>query len=127
MIAKRLTAVGCALITMIVMAVWTHQGGAAQEHALTVTAASSPAAPGSAQPQLSVSSRGVLLSWIERAGTYASLKFAERTAAGWTPTRQVAAGDDWFVNWADVPSVQRLDNGALAAHWLQKSGADTYA
>ena len=36
-------------------------------------------------------------------------------------------GYDWFVNWADVPSVVRLANGTLAGHWLQKSGADTYA
>ncbi len=55
------------------------------------------------------------------------MKFAERTATGWSPATTVAAGDDWFVNWADVPSVLRLDNGTLAAHWLQKSGADTYA
>lgn len=39
----------------------------------------------------------------------------------------MASGADWFVNWADVPSVLRLADGSLAAHWLQKSGADTYA
>ena len=88
---------------------------------------STPAASGSAQPQLSVSSRGVLVSWIERTGDVATLKFAERTAAGWTPARTVASGKDWFVNWADVPSVLRLPSGALVAHWLQKSGPSTYA
>ncbi|MFA5907827.1 MAG: sialidase family protein [Vicinamibacterales bacterium] len=87
----------------------------------------SPAAANSAQPQMSVSSRGVLLSWIERAGELATLKFAERTASGWTEARTVASGRDWFVNWADVPSVMRLPSGTLVAHWLQKSGADTYA
>jgi hypothetical protein len=87
----------------------------------------SPAASGSAQPQLSVSSRGVLLSWIERTGDLASLKFAERTKDGWTPPGTVASGRDWFVNWADVPSVLRLEDGSLYGHWLQKSGPDTYA
>lgn len=87
----------------------------------------SPAASNSAQPQLSVSDRGVLLSWIERNESRATLKFAERTRSGWTDARVVASGDDWFVNWADVPSVVRLSDGALAAHWLQKSGPDTYA
>ena len=86
-----------------------------------------PAGPGSAQPQLSASDRGVLLSWIEKPGTRATLKFAERTANGWSAPREVASGDDWFVNWADVPSVVRLADGTLAAHWLQKSGPDTYA
>lgn len=31
------------------------------------------------------------------------------------------------MNWADVPSVVRLASGELVAHWLQKSGSDTYA
>ena len=87
----------------------------------------SPATGNAAQPQLSVSSRGVLLSWIERSGDLASLKFAERTATGWTEVRTVASGRDWFVNWADVPSVIRLPNGTIVGHWLQKSGPDTYA
>jgi hypothetical protein len=88
---------------------------------------SAPVGANSAQPQLTVSARGVLLSWIERDGTTATLKFAERTRSGWTDARTVAGGSDWFVNWADVPSVVRLDDGTLAAHWLQKSGPDTYA
>ena len=88
---------------------------------------SSPAAAGSAQPQLTVSKRGVLLSWIEREGGRTVLKYADRTATGWSASRAVASGTDWFVNWADVPSVVRLDDGTLAAHWLQKTGAGTYA
>jgi hypothetical protein len=39
----------------------------------------------------------------------------------------VASGRNWFVNWADVPSVLRLPSGAIVAHWLQKSAASTYA
>ena len=69
----------------------------------------------------------MLLSWIERTGDLATLKFAERTGSGWTDARTVASGRDWFVNWADVPSVMRLPNGTLVGHWLQKSGPDTYA
>lgn len=87
----------------------------------------SPAAADSGQPQLTASARGVLLSWVERAGPAATLKFAERTADGWSTPVTVASGTDWFVNWADVPSVLRLADGALAGHWLQKSGAGTYA
>lgn len=87
----------------------------------------SPATGESGQPQLSVSDRGVILSWIERAGETATLKLATRTKDGWSEARPVASGGNWFVNWADVPSVIRLTDGALAAHWLQKSGAGTYA
>jgi hypothetical protein len=86
-----------------------------------------PALPNSAQPQLSVSQRGVLLSWIERSGDLATLRFAERIASGWSEPRTIASGRDWFVNWADVPSALRLPSGVIVAHWLQKSGPDTYA
>jgi hypothetical protein len=101
--------------------------GIAQEFALAAQPVESPAAPGSAQPQLTDSSRGVLLSWVERTGAQAALKFAERTGSGWSTPRQVAAGPDWFVNWADVPSVIRLADGSIYGHWLQKSGPGTYA
>jgi hypothetical protein len=87
----------------------------------------SPAAADSAQPQLSVSHRGALLSWVEKQGQTAVLKFSERTHSGWSKPATVASGSDWFVNWADVPSVIRLDQGAVVAHWLQKSGPDPYA
>lgn len=87
----------------------------------------SPAGPNSAQPQLTTSARGVLLSWIEQDGSKAALRFAERTSTGWSQARTVASGTDWFVNWADVPSVLRLADGTLVGHWLQKSGPDTYA
>ena len=94
---------------------------------LKVAPLQSPAGAVSGQPHLSVSSRGVLLSWIERSGPRASLKFSERTANGWTAAKTVASGDNWFVNWADVPSVFRLPNGTIVGHWLQKSGPGTYA
>ena len=99
----------------------------AQSADTSVVPVTSPAGPGSAQPQLTVSARGVLLSWIERSGDVATLKFSERKGDSWTPARTVASGKDWFVNWADVPSVIRLADGSLYGHWLQKSGADTYA
>jgi hypothetical protein len=94
---------------------------------IAVTPLETPAAADSAQPQMTVSRRGILLSWIERQGPQASLKFAERTSAGWSAPLVVASGNDWFVNWADVPSVVRLEDGTLVGHWLQKSGSGTYA
>jgi hypothetical protein len=86
-----------------------------------------PAAAPSGQPQISVTADRAIISWVERAGGTATLKFADRTPKGWSAARVVASGTDWFVNWADVPSVVRLADGSLAAHWLQKSGAGTYS
>ena len=99
----------------------------AVEWSPTVHPVPTPAGAESGQPQLSISDRGVILSWVERTGTRATLKFAELAGRAWSESRTVASGDDWFVNWADVPSVLRLADGSLAAHWLQKSGPDTYA
>src|SRR5262245_23051715 len=114
-------------VTLILAGAGVAMIGAARQAPTSVSSLATPAGASSAQPHLSVSSRGVLLSWIEREGPRASLKFAERSGTGWSPARVVASGDDWFVNWADVPSVMRLSNGTVVAHWLQKSGASTYA
>jgi hypothetical protein len=81
----------------------------------------SPAGANSSEPQLSISNRGVLMSWIERVGTTTSLKFAERTASGWTQPVTAASGADWFLSYADVPSVQRMGNGTLVAQWLENT------
>lgn len=37
--------------------------------------------------------------------------------------REIARGCDWFVNWADIPSLVVTDNGDWLAHWLQRSGS----
>jgi hypothetical protein len=76
-----------------------------------------PASESSAQPQLTVSGRGAILSWIEQDGPGAVLRFAERTASGWSEAKRAASGDDWFVSWADVPTVLRMSDGTLVATW----------
>ncbi len=120
---KRLPLVFAAVISTLVVAVVTPQAQSTRVEPVT-----SPAGARSEAPQLTVSDKGVLMSWIERGeNNLASLKFAERTAAGWSEVRTVASGTDWFVNWADVPSVLRLADGSLVGHWLQKSGPSTYA
>jgi hypothetical protein len=37
----------------------------------------------------------------------------------------IAQGEDWFVNWADFPSLAVNEN-SMAAHWLRKSAAGSY-
>ena len=94
---------------------------------LNVTPLASPAAVNSGQPQLSALGNRVVLSWIERSGESAALRFSERTDEGWSAAQTVASGTNWFVNWADVPSVIPLQHESMAAHWLQKSASSTYA
>ena len=67
---------------------------------------------------LSVEGNRLLLSWIERSGDAAVLKFSDRGGTSWSAPHTVANGSHFLVNWADVPSVVRLADGTLAAHWL---------
>jgi hypothetical protein len=68
------------------------------------------------------------LSWIEAlAEDRHALKFSILKANRWSEARMIAQGNDWLVNWADFPSLTVMNNGALAAHWLVKSGEENYA
>ncbi|HKY04057.1 MAG TPA: sialidase family protein, partial [Blastocatellia bacterium] len=89
----------------------------------------SPAGPPSGEPNLFTAPDGrVFLSWIEKiSDNRHALRFSVRDKAGWSAPRTIAEGGDWFVNWADFPSMLALADGTLAANWLSKSGAGTYA
>lgn len=97
----------------------------------TIPLISPPTGADSAQPNLSIDSTGqIYLTWIEPVSdSRDSLKFAvlESNKVKWSDARIVADGSNWFVNWADFPSVVPLTKGRLAAHWLAKTGPATYA
>lgn len=84
---------------------------------LTLEPVTVPAPASSAYPQLTSSSRGAILSWLEQGETTTTLRFSERTASGWSAPVTVASGDDWFVTSADVPAVLRMNDGTLVANW----------
>lgn len=89
-----------------------------------------PAPAGAAQPQLQPAPDGsLMLSWIERSeGGGHRLQFSRLDRAGhWGLPQTVAKGERWFVNWADVPTIQALADGSVWAHTLEKSAASTYA
>jgi hypothetical protein len=85
--------------------------------------------PGSGEPNLFATPDGsVLLSWFEPADTGHALKAALRSRDGvWSPPVTVVEGRDFFVNWADFPSVVVRDDGSWVAHWLEKLDDGTYA
>jgi len=96
---------------------------------LVISAAQSPTDGDCREPELYSTADGrIILNWVEKVGAkrYA-LRTALRDTAGWSETQTVAEGENWFINWADFPSVIALPDGLLAAHWLVKSGAGTYA
>lgn len=117
----RTAATGMALVSLLLAAC-----GPAR---IMVREIPSPAAPGSAEPSIETGADGrTYLSWIEtlEAGRHA-LRFSVWEGTGWSAPRTVASGSDWFVNWADFPSITALDDDTLVAHWLRKTGGDTYA
>lgn len=86
-----------------------------------------PAPAGAAQPDLVRTPDGdLLLSWIAPDGDDHVLSFARWQDGTWSDPQPVARGSGWFVNWADVPHILATPDGALWAHWLQKSAAATY-
>ena len=89
----------------------------------------SPAAPGSGEPNLfTAADGGVYLSWIEPAGDDRhAIRFARLDGNTWSMAGTIAQSDAFFVNWADFPSIIATNGGQLVAHWLEKSGPDTYA
>lgn len=68
-----------------------------------------------------------LLSWIEEKDDEVQLKFSYfNQNETWSKPIQIASGKDWFVNWADFPSVNSLGKNRLVAHWLQMRDTGTY-
>ena len=104
------------------------QEGSPSRSEAAVDSIASPAGPGSAEPNLSAGPDGrVYMSWLEPADSGHALRFAVHDGATWTPARTIVARRDFFVNWADFPSIVVLDSQRLAAHWLQRNGPGTYA
>lgn len=96
------------------------------------TPADPPAGAGAMAPSLTAAGKDLLLTWLEPLGppkepTGHQLRFARLSAAGWSKPATVASGPGFFANWADFPGVGQAPDGSLTAHWLAKTGDDTYA
>ena len=120
-----LAAAACAMATLPACA----RKEAGETHTrVSIDSIASPAGPGSAEPYLSVGNGGhVYMSWLEPADSGHALRFAMHDGSAWTAPRTIVSRRDFFVNWADFPSLVVLDSQRLAAHWLQKNGTGTYA
>ncbi len=89
-----------------------------------------PAAAGAFAPRLTQDGDDLLASWLEPLpAAPGSHRFVVARLADerWIGPFEIARGDDFFANWADVPGVGVAGDGSLLAHWLVKTGADTYA
>lgn len=87
-----------------------------------------PAAATSLAPNFTSSPEGVVyVSWLETEGDFSRLVVSRWLGTKWSAKRVVAEGENWFVNWADFPSLIALDEKRLMAQWLVRNGPGTYA
>jgi hypothetical protein len=90
----------------------------------------SPVQSSGGEPNLFVSEKGkVYLSWVEYLDdTTDALMFSKIVNDVWSVPTEIASGSDWFVNWADFPSLVIYKNNEqhMAAHWLAKRAGGTY-
>ncbi len=85
-----------------------------------------PTSDASAEPFLFRDDSVVYLSWVEKTDSGASLKMSRLNDSEWTTPTTIAAGNTWFVNWADYPMLASKGQN-LVAHFLDKSGDGKYA
>lgn len=93
-----------------------------------VTPVDGPAGPGSRYPHLAAGGGQVAMSWLQALpqGGF-GLQYARWSDGAWGSAATVASGDDWFVNWADFPSVVPLGTRKWAAHWLQQKPGSVHS
>jgi len=79
----------------------------------------------------------IYLSWVETVAApltgsttstkdeHQKLYYSLLQDGNWGKNQVITEGDNWFVNWADFPSLVVNDN-TMTAHWLQMSAEGTY-
>ncbi len=89
---------------------------------LTVSELDTPAGEFSGPSHLATAPDGtVILNWLESSTVEAmALKYTTLMADGetWAEPKTLAESENWFINWADFPSVVPISDELWAAHWL---------
>ena len=98
-------------------------------HQTSVELFKGPADEGTSLPFLKVGEDHQLyLSWVGETEDRSTLYFASLEKENkWSDTEVIASGTDWFVNWADYPSLNIDSEGNKISHFLAKSSSGTYS
>ena len=120
------------LLSILLISFW----GCSDSH-LEQKSIDNPSSLNSIFPRLFTDNAGTVhMSWIHKIGEVAELRIARLTSPSstedtdelsWSAYTSVAQSDDWFVNWADFPSVIGLNGAPVAAHWLDKVPGSPYS
>ena len=79
-------------------------------------------------PRLSSNEKGdIFLTWFEeKDSTNWSLQGSIFSNDSWSRPTTITTERSYFINWADFPSLNYINDDTLVAHWLEKSGDGTY-
>ena len=117
-------------IAMIAMAILgLSAAGSSPARTASIETIRSPAIRRSGEPRLTTGPEGrPAMSWFEvlPSGRH-RLMWALTHGNRWSKPVTIAEGDSFFVNWADFPSSVWLGGERWAAHWLWRTGGETYA
>lgn len=120
---------GWGLVAVALLALFAARDPLAQDAAapFRLEHMSSPAGDDALAPNLATEGTRTVLSWLDNHDDLPALKFAERTASGWSDVRTVVTNESLMVNPADVPIVRPLPGGSLVAAWLEVNSDDEEA
>lgn len=94
---------------------------------LSVAKVPTPALAKSVFPSLSSDTKQLWIGWLDESKPDTTqYQFAAFDGQNWSEAKTAAAGNNWFVNWADYPSIFAAGQH-LYLHTLEKSGPDLYA
>ena len=116
-------------LVLVILVIFSGCGDKGMSLTVDVEELVSPASENSGEPFLSSAGGEVLLSWLEEASQEGhQLKFSKLEGEAWSQGKIVTEGTNFFVNWADFPSIRYGPSGTLWAHWLQtgKQGGYDY-
>ena len=72
--------------------------------------------------------KDLLISWTEQVLDSNFLYITKLENDSWTNKRLITKGTDWFVNWADFPSISLNEvSGSIFSFHLQKSSEETFS
>ena len=94
---------------------------------LIVNYIESPSTNPSSLPNLFSNKNETLLTWIEKVenSKEKKLRYAELIDGKWGTPKEITAGNDWAVNWADFPAIAE-NNGQILSHTLKLTSKENF-
>jgi len=85
-----------------------------------------PTAANSQYPNVIETDRGLAIIWFEPVQEGHALKWSEFNGRLWSNPAIITSGMEYFINWADFPSIFYNGKNHFAVHWLEKNGNGPY-